>query len=63
MSLHLGNEVMVIFLLGIYFFLVSLNKHTTETKAFYRQDDDIAAQKHGITFEGVIFFCKEFHLV
>lgn len=63
MSLHLLNEVMVTFLLGVYFFLVSLYKHTTETKAFYWQDDDIGAQKYGITFKGVIFFCTEFSLV
>lgn len=63
MSLHLLNEVMVTFLLGIYFFLVSLYKHTTETKAFYWQDDDISAQKYGITFKGVIFIYKVFNLV
>lgn len=63
MSLHLLNEVMVTFLLGIYFFLVSLYKHTTETKAFYWQGDDIGAQKYGITFKGVTFFSKEFNLV
>lgn len=54
---------MVTFLLGIYFFLVSLYKHTTETKAFYWQDDDISAQKYGITFKGVISIYKVFNLV